>query len=282
MEALGWIVLGVIAAYFLIPRIAPGLANLAVGGGLSSALGSLSSNVQKAVQAPQEAVAVESISGTSQSIAAGAPGVASAQSAEETSIIQAATVGSAFIPVVGPIISGILAALTSIARLFFKGADPTQVASAEVQQAYDILCLNLCTLGGCIFDPQSRQCVGWGPKILPQQLLEDAINAAVQGCEQAELDAEQSGKVDVSVYRRSLSNIQADMNSFANGVQSNPGFATPADTAVSLPAAQAVYFSRLLPSGLIGPGHWYAWSVQQGESMTNQFVNLLPQGSILQ
>jgi hypothetical protein len=196
--------------------------------------------------------------------------------------MQGAVAGASVIPVVGGTIAGILKSLSSLAQALFKGADPTQVASAEIQQAYDILGLNLQALGGALIDPVTHDGTFGGPKMLPQQLLIDACQAVTAGCEAAEAAAEATGKVDVSVYRRSLANIQTDMSNYSNAASACPGYAAPCNTPVSLAAARALYFSTLLPANLVGPGHWYAWSVQQGQALTDQFVQLLPQGVILE
>lgn len=282
MGTLIGIAIGVVAVLYILPRVAPMLASAGAGGGVSSILGSLKSGVATLAQTPQETAAVSSISSSAQAIAQGAPIATGAAQAQATgSILQATTAAASAIPIVGSTLETAISGLGKIVASLFKGADPTQVASAEIQQAYDILGLNLCTLGGAVTDPVTHITQSWGPKMLPQQLLIDAMEAVMQGCQQAELYAEQTGKVDVSVYRRSLSNIQADMQSYINAVQSGQGYAAECTLPVGLSAARALYFSTLLPSSLIGPGHWYAWSVTQGQALTDQFVQLLPQGVIL-
>jgi hypothetical protein len=275
MGVLVGIALGVLAIYYLLPKIQ-------AAGGVQNLVQSLQSSLGGIVQTPQESAAVASITGTSTQVAGAAPRATGAAQAQATSsVMQAATAGASAIPVVGSTIATVLSSLRGLVSSIFKGADPTQVASAEIQQVYDVLALNLCSLGGAVIDPKSHIATAWGPKMLPQSLLVDAINATIQGCDQAEAQAEATGKVDVQTYQRSLNNIQTDMTLYAQAVQANQGYAQPCTIPVNLVTARQLYFSTLLPSSLIGGGGWYPWSVQTGQSLTDQFVQLLPQGVIL-
>ena len=231
---------------------------------ISGALGSVAGNLTAGMANAQ---AVNVIGASASAVAGAAP---TAPAGQTTGDVMLATAGAAqaaaFVPGVGSIISSAISALGKIAASIFKGADPTQVASAEIQQVYDLVGLNLANLGK--------------GKMLPQSLLLQAMEAIQTACAQAETDAVQAGKVDAAVYNRSKLNIQADLQLDITAVSTDPSYSVEPTMPVNLIQARANYWTTENP-GMIGGGHYYAWSANVANQITDAFIEALPQGAVL-
>jgi hypothetical protein len=177
-------------------------------------------------------------------------------------ISQIANYAASAIPGVGDILSQAIGVLSKIARLIFKGADPTQIVSSMIEQVYECAAVNM-------------EWLSIKAQMLPAHLTVSALQALLAGAEQGEQDAEAAGKVSQQACRRALANVSAMINRELNTWQGS--YCLTPTTPVNLQAARQWYATNNY-----GPPGYYAWSVQQAAALTDAFVQALPQGVVLQ
>jgi hypothetical protein len=249
------IVIGVvIAAIVLWPRISAAIPGLGTTAQQASAAASLAS------------------ASTGSAIASAVPrgGYGNAQDVvlTETVIANAGQALNSVVPGAGIVGSAIAKAIGVLGSIF-KGADPTQVVTSEIEQVYEICADYICRLGG-VGTPNADN-FGGVLNMLPASLVAQALSALIQGATQAELKALAIGKASQQAVNRGITNltmvIQAELSGYQHYRPEEP------NVPVSIAAAHTTY--------LQAPGGWYRNSVTIAGQLCDAFLAQLPQGVIL-
>ena len=263
MDGTTLLILGVIAFFAWQKGLFTLNSQLPAGTKVGTVLQDANGNYVQAVQTPNgniigqpitqaQASASQDIQATS-GVAKAAAGVATAASTGALGFGSLA----AGLSTVG-LIGGAVLAVYELCRLIFKGADPNQIPASKIEQVYECFA-------------ESMQML-YQHGLISQNTAVSMMNAAIQGAQQAELNAPAYAK-DSRPFNNGIQNATRSIGGLIQQTQTiQPIPLVP----LTLAAARAIYMGAFD----ITPGKWYAASVQQAYSINDTAVsNLISDGA---
>lgn len=156
------------------------------------------------------------------------------------------------------LIGAAVLAVYELCRLIFKGADPNQIPASKIEQVYEC------------FSEAMQMLYQHG--LIAQNTAISMMNAAIQGAQQAELNAPAYAK-DSRPFNNGVTNATNSINGLIKQTQTIQPIPL---LSLTLEGARAIYMGAFD----ITAGHWYPASVAQAYTICDTAVsNLISSGA---